>query len=352
LALPGNPVDALIQITRQPSNVVSFPPGSTADHSRPLFTQNFTGTNGGFTTQQAGNPLGSWTYNAAAGVWSTDGTDNIPISEKLLMSPRLVVTQPGEVRLRFQHRFSFEEGMFDGGQVRISVNGNPFTAVTRSAFSINGYTGSGAGFGAFLAQPGFGNTSAGYANGDFLTSVATLGIFMPGDFLTVQFRGSWDGSVVASTPNWVIDSLEVTEGHPGRPNARFSIEATALNLDTGAAPLSIVWQRDCGSGFTDIIGANESAYVFQPTQADSECRYRCVLYTPGATVTSEMATLNFVLPALTMTRNGTELTLTWAEGVLQEAETVTGTWTDVSQTTSPARLPAASAQRFFRLRSP
>ena len=55
----------------------------------------------------------------------------------------MTVGSPGTVVLQLDHRYSFEfDGTrWDGGQVRISVNGGAFAPVPSSAFSANGYTG-------------------------------------------------------------------------------------------------------------------------------------------------------------------------------------------------------------------
>ena len=106
LAFITDPDGVAIRINRQPSNTTaqSFLAAGGAPHL--LFSQDFNGSNGGFTTAQSGNPKGAWTYDGANGVWSADGSDDIPPSEKLLTSPYIMVTQAGEVRLRFQHRFT------------------------------------------------------------------------------------------------------------------------------------------------------------------------------------------------------------------------------------------------------
>ena len=56
-------------------------------------------------------------------------------------------------------------------------------------------------------------------------------------------------------------------------------------------------------------------------------------------------------PALTITYdNAGNVTLTWSDGVLQQADVVTGSYTDLLDAASPYTIPAADAQKFFRLR--
>ena len=52
-----------------------------------------------------------------------------------LRSPPLPVGVPGPVSLSLNHRWSFENGAWDGGQIRVSVNGGPFVPVPVSAFT-------------------------------------------------------------------------------------------------------------------------------------------------------------------------------------------------------------------------
>jgi hypothetical protein len=350
LAYQGDAVNATIQITQQPGNATA--PFIVGGVPRLLISRNFSLNHGGFSVAQAGNPMGAWTYDGANGVWSADGSDNIPLSEKLLTSPKFTVTTPGGVRLSFQHRFNFEAPWWDGGQVRKSINGAPFAPVPAGAFTSNGYSGTIVGDGALLGQPAFGNTSPGYSNGEFITSVARLGVLTPGDTVSIQFQGMWDWNTLASSPNWAIKSFELTEGHPDRAEASFAVQARSSRSDSEPAPLSYAWQRDCGTGFIEIAGANESVYRFTPEPVDHGCRFRCVLLTPGASATSEVATLTLVLPAISITRDNAELILNWTGGVLQEAQAMTGPWTDAPQATSPLRRTTSSAPRFFRLRSP
>jgi len=44
------------------------------------------------------------------------------------------------------------------------------------------------------------------------------------------------------------------------------------------------------------------------------------------------------------------LILQWTYGILQQAPTVLGPWTDVPGAVSPQPMPLSSAEQFFRLR--
>jgi len=54
---------------------------------------------------------------------------------------------------------------------------------------------------------------------------------------------------------------------------------------------------------------------------------------------------------LTIQRSATNLTLNWAEGVLQEATSLGGPWAPVNGATAPAHtVTPAGAQKFYRVR--
>ena len=58
-------------------------------------------------------------------------------------------------------------------------------------------------------------------------------------------------------------------------------------------------------------------------------------------------------PVLSFGLAGSLPRLTWTNGVLQEADALTGTpkdWTDVSGAVSPYQPPVAAGMKFYRLR--
>ena len=115
-----------------------------------------------------------------------------PFNSKLT-SPAYVVPQSDEVTLSFTHRYSLEGDYYDGGQVRISVNGGAFTPVSPDNFTANGYApGNIVGNGILNGQRAFNGDSPGYATNGLITSSAVLGTFNQNDTIAVQFVGAWD----------------------------------------------------------------------------------------------------------------------------------------------------------------
>src|SRR5207244_4656780 len=97
-------------------------------------------------------------------------------------SPAISVSQAGTLQLTFTHRYSFEQGNWDGGQVRLSLNGGAFTAVPAAAFTQNGYNGAvlPGSLSVLAGQSAYVNDSPILASQE-LTSICTLGSFQAGD---------------------------------------------------------------------------------------------------------------------------------------------------------------------------
>ena len=181
------------------------------------------------------------------------------------------------VRLSFNHRWSFEfDGTaWDGGQVRVSVNGGPYTTVT--AFNQNGYNGSVAGnsASALSGQSAFISTSTGHGAGTRLNSSADLGNLNAGDTVSVQFMYAADTNTRGAVPNWEINSVALTQG--------------------GGLPVFVQWQRNNGAGWKDIAGGFGNIYTFNPTLADNGAKFRALVSQPGAScIDSSEATLSVI----------------------------------------------------------
>ena len=180
-----------------------------------FYSNDFSVNGGGFSVSSSANmgALNGWVSNP--GVWSANGESVLgAASDSTLTSPVITVGGTGPVSLSFDHRFNFEfDGTrWDGGQVRVSVNGGAFTAVSNAQLT-NGYTGVITGSGILNSQEGFNGISAGWATGAYITTDANLGTFTAGTQLQVQFVASWDefqrGTPDNSLPGWELNSVTV-----------------------------------------------------------------------------------------------------------------------------------------------
>ena len=59
---------------------------------------------------------------------------------------------------------------------------------------------------------------------------------------------------------------------------------------------------------------------------------------------------DLVPPTIGITRNGAQLDVNWSDGILEEAPSVLGPWTESAGQTSPQTVNPTGAQRFFRIK--
>jgi hypothetical protein len=316
----------------------------------PMIIQDFAANNGNYTVETVGTVPEPWAYNATEGAWiANSGNDACGTpGNSSLKSPAYTVPQDDEVTLSFRHRYSFEGDYWDGGQVRISVNGGPFTAVTADKFIANGYqAGTIQGTGVLMGERAFNGDSAGYAAGTLITSSAVLGTFKQGDTIVVAFVGAWDECSRASVPSWVVKDVSLSFGKAAQAST-FTVAGTAT-LHGDPLALSYQWQRNDGAGFVDIAGATAATYTIYPTANDLAATFRAIVSAPGASVTSSTAKLTSSAPpptiAVATVAGKASITFT---GRLQSSATVDGTYTDVQNATNPY-VPAGTDQmRFYK----
>jgi hypothetical protein len=322
----------------------------------PMIIQDFAAGDGGFTVEDSSSPppanWGPWIYDAAGGQWSADGSDTEcggPFNSKLT-SPGYVVPQSDEVTLTFTHRYRFEGDYYDGGQVRISVNGGEFTPVPPDNFTANGYAaGNIIGSGILNGQRAFNGDSAGYEAGEFIQSSVILGTFSQGDTLAVQFVGGWDECWSPGQPAWQIKDLQLVIGKAAQA-VTFTGEAVA-NAG-GPTTVSYQWQRNDGAGFVDIDGATASSLRFYPVAADFEATFQLVASVLNNSITSDVVKLvegSVVTPQISVDLSGGSVVLTFT-GTLVSAADPAGPYDAVEGAQSPYTVPAGASAAFYRSR--
>jgi hypothetical protein len=112
-----------------------------------------------------------------------------------------------------------------------------------------------------------------------------------------------------------------------------SVSGYAANYDDGvnaAAPFTIGARSSLNNNFSGRV--DEAAFynrALSPVEVSSHYLDR---------------------PRLLPGRSGGSISLTWPVGTLQQADDVTGTYTDVANATSPYTVPANAAKKFYRLK--
>lgn len=279
--------------------------------SPPVSLIDFNAGPGDFTVVSTNNPGGPWAYDTVGGTWSAFDTNDcgaVAFRSSRLNSPILTVPAAGSVTLSFNHRYSFEADTtrWDGGQLRISVNGGAYVAVPAASFTANGYNDTVGGAevpnSELAGQFAFTAQSADYDFGAYITSVATLGTFNANDTLSIQFLGAWDDCSQGSVPNWEIKRVEFSpQLEDRRPPPTFSDLALPANATVTerqsytlkAAPLghvSVQWFKD----MVAIPGANDTSYTISRVTAADAGQYFLQAINSIGSSTSRVATLSFV----------------------------------------------------------
>jgi len=326
LGILADPAGASVTITQQPASSLAVYLGAGESPSL-LIDANFNANDGGFTVVNYGVPVGPWAYDAAAGSWTNHGQPGGGCGGPFasgLNSPTITLTNSGGVAVTFTHRYSFEgynpsDGTpWDGGQVRLSVNGGPFATLPPANFTANGYLGAigGSIIADLTTTPGWVNAgwlgeSPGYSSRTLLTSVASLGYFNAGDTLTLQFVTSWDDCTEGQEPNWEIDSVQVTIGAAVPAEAELVVGAESTYRYLPNSYIAYIWQRDTGAGFVDMLEATGQTNKLSLGLEDSGTRYRCLVYGPGASATSDVATVTVTVPLFVARTAPDALKLSW-----------------------------------------
>ncbi|NYE38703.1 Zn-dependent metalloprotease [Nocardioides cavernae] len=127
-----------------------------------------------------------------------------------------VVQLPASLRsakLTFEHYVATEIG-YDGGNVKMSINGGPFTAVPAAAFLYNApttLTGPATNTNPLAGQPGFTGTDGGQTKGSWGQSQVDLAAAgaKPNDTVQVRFDIGRDGC--GGNEGWYVDNVKIVD---------------------------------------------------------------------------------------------------------------------------------------------
>jgi len=107
----------------------------------------------------------------------------------------------------FEHWVATETG-WDGGNLKVSVNGGPFVLIPASAYSFNAYNGTiNNGDNPLSGEQAFTGTDAGSVSGSWGQSQINLyGLALPGDSIQLRFDFGTDGCNGVS--GWYVDNVQ------------------------------------------------------------------------------------------------------------------------------------------------
>jgi Zn-dependent metalloprotease len=138
-------------------------------------------------------------------------------SRNSLASPRIRIPRGGSPRLTFQHYVASEEG-FDGGNVRVKVNGHKWRLVPTSAFAFNGYNsvlepkrieGQLYNTNPMGGQPAFTGTDGGTVFGSWGVSQVNLAKMGVGKGDTIRLRFDFGRDGCNGVDGWYVDNVKV-----------------------------------------------------------------------------------------------------------------------------------------------
>jgi trimeric autotransporter adhesin len=139
-----------------------------------------------------------------------DQSGHMTLTSPAIHLPAASILSP---RVTFEQYVATEAG-FDGGNLKISVNGGPYTLVPLSAFTFNGYpatlvTSGGGNTNPLAGEPAFTGTDGGQVTGSWAQSqidLTRVGV-KPGDTIQLRFDFGMDGC--GAIDGWYVDDVKV-----------------------------------------------------------------------------------------------------------------------------------------------
>ncbi|HET9506768.1 MAG TPA: M4 family metallopeptidase [Gaiellaceae bacterium] len=173
------------------------------------------GTNWTSATSLPGGRAGSAAFGEDLQIGNCDGGAGDVSGVMRLQSPSIHVPNTATLgpRVSFQHYVATELG-WDGGNVKISINGGAFVLVPAAAFTFNPYnatlqTAAAGNTNPLAGQPGFTGTDGGEVGGSWGESqidLTQLGV-MPGDTIRLRFDFGLDGCT--GIDGWYVDDVKL-----------------------------------------------------------------------------------------------------------------------------------------------
>ena len=173
-----------------------------------------------------------------------------------LDSPVITVPAGASVpRVAFDHWVATEGG-WDGGNVKISVNGGPWTVVPTHAFDFNAYnsslaTAGGGNTNPLAGEAAFTGTDGGELHGSWGQSQVNLGgMAFPGD--EVQFRFDFGVDGCNGLTGWYVDDVEVYSCSEEVGAPRIEVDQTAYSASFAPDQVHTTGMTVMNTGTADL----------------------------------------------------------------------------------------------------
>ncbi|MCP4537560.1 MAG: hypothetical protein GY832_10470 [Chloroflexi bacterium] len=175
-------------------------------------------------------------------------------SVRYLESPDVIIPAGAAAPLlAFDHSVSTEI-QYDGGNVKISVNGGGWQLVPDSAFTFNGYIGTLLDTNPLDGEGGFYGSDAGAVVSKWGQSQVDLsGLANPGDTIKLRFEMGIDGC--GGVVGWYVDEVEIyhCEAQPSG-----TLQGTVINSSTSNPVVGALVEAEMNPVFTTTTGIDGS----------------------------------------------------------------------------------------------
>ncbi len=145
-----------------------------------------------------------------------------------------IITMPASVnapKLSFEH-YVATEGGYDGGNIKVSLNGGAFTEIPISAFTFNPYNSTLLDTNPLGGQPGFTGTDGGEPTGTWGTSIVNLAAIGVTGGTQVKLRLDMGRDGCGGIDGWYVDNLKVTNCEsPTQPPPAMLASTTGATAD-------------------------------------------------------------------------------------------------------------------------
>jgi Zn-dependent metalloprotease len=196
-----------------------------------------------------------------------------------LTSPTMVVPASGALRLAYDHWMS-SEGPWDGGNVKISVNGGAFTLVADADYTFNSYNGAidPTSTNPMASQAAFTGSDGGSVSGSWGRSVVNLAPYASaGDTVQLRYDFGTDGCTgffgwyvddvrlyscvgTTGTPQLAIGDASVVEGNAGTVDLVLPVQLSAAS----ASPVTVDYATADGSAGAGDYNPATGTLTFAP----------------------------------------------------------------------------------------
>ena len=173
------------------------------------------GTNWAQDTSLPGGRAGSAAFGENLQQGNCDGGAGDVSGVMRLQSPAITLPDAAHLspRMTFEHYIATEAG-WDGGNLKISINGGAFAVVPASAFTFNPYnatlnTAAAGNTNPLAGQPGFTGTDGGEVHGSWGPSqidLTKIGV-AAGDTIQLRFDFGMDGCT--GIDGWYVDDIKI-----------------------------------------------------------------------------------------------------------------------------------------------